>query len=196
MDPIEFVARLCETSETRKRTTQPATRAVSPAKKTKVDGLVQHLPQVDRNRFPPSTVRGAWAFVGRTGLGKTYNIYNTLKDRFGADSVLFIRNLEDLKRYEPALHSDIIFDDITHEHRPPEELINLVDTEFPASIRILHKCVNILPSCRRWFTHNCEEAFQPLLAEYEQQEAINRRLTVFLPETREEIAQKVLELIR
>lgn len=125
------------------------------------------------------------AFVGPTGIGKTFNTYYELTEK--GHRVLLCRSLEDLKDLDLTFHTDILFDDISFENRKPELLITLTDKDFHCSVRILQKSVAIPPNINKWFTHNDVDAFKPVLASWRQQEAINRRLSVVQVECRQEI---------
>lgn len=116
------------------------------------------------------------ALVGDTGVGKTYNLMRLL-EKYG-HSPLICRSLEDLKEFRLGPYTDIVFDDIDFSLKKAELLINLCDTDFPASVRILYDCVRIPPSVRRWFTNNAVEAYEPILCTTSQQAAINRRLRI------------------
>lgn len=134
----------------------------------------------------------ALAVYGETGLGKTYNMYYTLKGM--GRRVLLIRSLEQLDRLKRD-HTDIIFDDISFEFARPELLIHLCDKDFPAPIRILRKSITIPQSVNKWFTHNNIEAWTPILATVEQQAAINRRLQIVKVNNRDQIIQLCQETI-
>lgn len=135
----------------------------------------------------------SYAFVGVTGLGKTYNVFHQLKanKRFP----LLVRSLEDLCLLTQK-HTDIVFDDISFENKRPELLITLCDKDFHSSVRILKRSVVIPPGVTKWFTHNDADAFQPVLASWRQQQAIDRRLTVVKLETREGLLNILQQLLR
>lgn len=120
----------------------------------------------------------ALAIYGKTGIGKTYTTYITLK-RAGFN-VLLVRSLEDLSEFENGeqKYTDIIFDDVNFSLTKPELLIHLCDPDFHCPIRILRNNLKIQPEVRKWFTHNDISAWQPVLASVEQQEAIERRLYI------------------
>lgn len=117
----------------------------------------------------------AVALYGDTGLGKTKTSVKFCEKN--DIHYLFIRSLEDLWEYNPT-HKVIIFDDISFELSRPELLIHLTDREFHAPVRILQKCVKIVPETCRIFTHNERKAWQPILSTVAQQAAIDRRLNV------------------
>lgn len=137
------------------------------------------------------------AFYGSTGVGKTYTVYHGLK--ILKQRPLLIRSLEELDvlaKPKTCPYTDIIFDDISFELTRPELLIHLCDKDFDGGVRILHRYVKINKSIRKWFTHNNIEAWRPLLCSREQQQAINRRLTVHKVSNRNEIWKYVKKEIR
>lgn len=131
----------------------------------------------------------AIALVGPTGIGKTYTTFTYIRE--AGKVPILVRSLEDLAELDVHTHTDIIFDDISFNTKKPELLIHLCDTDFPAPVRILRNSVTIPPHIRKWFTHNSEEAFKPLLGTIDQQAAIKRRLTIKLVSTRAEVIKAV-----
>lgn len=133
------------------------------------------------------------ALYGPTGIGKTMTLYQTLTKKVGAKRILLCRNIEDLAEFKDQ--TDIIFDDLSFNLCRAELLIHLCDLDFHSSVRILRRVVKIPPSVRKWFTHNNQEAWQPILASPEQQAAISRRLTVYLIHSRAQVETLVLETL-
>ena len=114
------------------------------------------------------------AVVGASGLGKTRTLIQIFEEN--EVSYLFVRSLEDLREYEEQQH--IIFDDCDFQFKSPEQVIGLVDCEYPTTVRILRQAITIQPETYKWFLTNTIRCLQPIRATAEQQVAINRRLTV------------------
>lgn len=132
----------------------------------------------------------AFAFIGDTGIGKTYNLMHQLtKDKYFSN-VLLCRTIHDLKKVNEST-TDIIFDDIDFRLGPPEVLINLCDKDFPGSVRVLYGTATIRPEICKWFTSNSKSAFQPILATFSQQRAIDRRITFVEVDSREEVIEEI-----
>lgn len=137
----------------------------------------------------------AFALVGETGIGKTYNTYHII-DEYPDRCALLIRSLEDLAQYHYGIHTDIIFDDISFELSRPELLIHLTDKDFDAPVRILRQVIHVEAEATKWFTHNNESAYQPLLASYDQQRAIDRRLQIFFPNSKKEVISIIKKILK
>lgn len=133
----------------------------------------------------------ALAIYGRTGIGKSFTLFTTLKN--AKREILFARSLEDLDQFNSTSiqFTDIIFDDISFRLSRPELLIHLTDPLFHCPVRILRNSVRIPNTVKKWFTHNNKSAWQPILATYEQQQAIDRRLTVVKVQERFEVFKTV-----
>lgn len=134
----------------------------------------------------------AIALYGPTNTGKTKTSVLTIDKHFNGDYQL-IRHLEELKDYRGQ--SCLIFDDIDFSLVDPTQLIKLCDTDYHCSIRILKKVVRIEPTVTKIFIHNNKKAFQPILATYEQKQAINRRLKICRVTSRKEVSQKLWALL-
>lgn len=135
------------------------------------------------------------AIYGKTGIGKTYTLYHLLESK--GRHVILIRSLEELSKLKKLdCVTDIIFDDISFERSRPELLIHLCDQDFHSTIRILHQIVEIPPTIHKWFTHNNIEAFQPILASFEQLEAIRRRLQIVKVNSRKEVHESILQILQ
>lgn len=117
------------------------------------------------------------AIVGTTGIGKTRYLMERLTAIQGR-KVLLIRHMEQLIDIKKTYCTDIVFDDVSFYLAKPETLIFLCDRFYPAPVRILRNCVTIPTGVHIWFTHNCSEAYAPMLCLEDQQAAINRRLHV------------------
>lgn len=133
------------------------------------------------------------ALYGATGIGKTYTLYHTLV-KLGF-KVKLIRSLEELRDL-PSNVTDIIFDDISFELNRPELLIHLCDKDFDGGVRILRRYQVIKKEVRKWFTHNSDRAWHPVLAEPEQQRAIERRLHIQHVQGPEDITRWVMGSIK
>lgn len=132
----------------------------------------------------------AFAFIGDTGIGKTYNLMHMLKCDDYFSNIVLCRTIHDLKKVTDST-TDIIFDDIDFRLGPPEVLINLCDKDFPGSVRVLYGTATIRPDICKWFTSNSKSAFQPILATFSQQRAINRRIKFIEVDTREEVIEEI-----
>lgn len=123
-----------------------------------------------------------YAVVGPTGIGKTMTLMREL------DRPLLIRHFEDLKRLDIKFHKNLIFDDMTFCYLSrAETMIHLLDRDYHATIRVLRDTVTVPPSINRWFTHNNDDFIYPLLATEEQRAAIDRRITIFYCNNREDV---------
>lgn len=133
-----------------------------------------------------------FAVYGPTNIGKTYSTYLHFAAIFGESEILLIRNLEQLDRYKNQ--SVIIFDDISFELRKPELLIHICDRDFNSPVRILRKYIELDKAVLKVFTHNSRSAYEPILATFEQQQAIERRLDIYEVNSRECLLQTLSRL--
>lgn len=119
----------------------------------------------------PANWRCIYAW-GPTGTGKTRWALAQFK------SPLLVSHTEDLKKYRPAVHDGIVFDDMSFKDFAPNIAIHLTDFEAPRTINAKYGSVT-LPACtRKIFTSNVPwEACFPDMGEGHHG-AVARRLTV------------------
>lgn len=87
--------------------------------------------------------------VGDSGIGKTtWCKINMPKP------CLMVTHLDDLKRFEPGVHTSILFDDVSVKHLPDTSQIHLVDHENPRSIHIRYGVARIPSGIIKAFTCN------------------------------------------
>lgn len=87
--------------------------------------------------------------TGSTGIGKTtWAIKNSPKPS------LLVSHLDQLKRFNPAIHMSIIFDDMDFKHVPITAQIHLTDSEQPRPIHIRYGIVTLPRNIVKIFTCN------------------------------------------
>lgn len=87
--------------------------------------------------------------VGDSGIGKTtWCKINMPKP------CLMVTHLDDLKRFEPGVHTSILFDDVSVKHLPDTSQIHLVDHDNPRSIHIRYGVARIPAGIVKAFTCN------------------------------------------
>jgi len=101
---------------------------------------------------------------GEAGRGKT-----VWAKKYAPKPALWITHLDGLKKYDPALHKSIIFDDISFKHIPITAQIHVVDFDNPRDIHIRYGVVTIPAEVPKIFC--CNEV--PL---DDKHEAIRRRV--------------------
>jgi hypothetical protein len=70
-------------------------------------------------------------------------IKSMLCNKYGAENVLRVTNLEGLKKLNDKCYKAIIFDDVSLDGRDMEEKIAVVDVENDSDIRVLYNTVRI-----------------------------------------------------
>lgn len=95
---------------------------------------------------------------GPTNTGKTRWAYAQFT------SPLLVSHLEDLKKFRPALHDGIVFDDISLADLPPHVAIQIVDWEMPRTLNVKYGSVTLPARTRKIFTFNLgpRECFPPM----------------------------------
>nr|QKI28984.1 Rep [Forsythia suspensa CRESS virus] len=87
--------------------------------------------------------------IGDSGIGKT-----TWCKKNMPKPCLMVTHLDDLKRFEPGVHTSILFDDVSIKHLPDTSQIHLVDYENPRSIHIRYGVARIPSGIVKAFTCN------------------------------------------
>lgn len=87
--------------------------------------------------------------VGPSGIGKTTWCKINLPK-----PCLMVTHLDDLKRFEPGIHTSILFDDVSVKHLPDTSQIHLVDHHNPRSIHIRYGTARIPAGIVKAFTCN------------------------------------------
>jgi hypothetical protein len=116
---------------------------------------------------------------GPSNCGKT----QFAKAHFNAP--LLVSHIETLRRYDPAIHDGIVFDDISFAHWPPESVIHLLDIEEERDLHMRYKVWKKPAGLKMIFTHNSGNGgsdpnifYDPLgKISIEQITAIHRRYT-------------------
>jgi len=107
---------------------------------------------------------------GPTGTGKT----NFALAHF--EMPLLVRHLDDLKEFDETIHDGIVFDDISFTHVPFQQVLNVTDSDFDASVHCRFVNAKIPAGTKRIFTHNTENGIYPGDCTPTQVEAIDRRI--------------------
>lgn len=87
-------------------------------------------------------------FSGPSGIGKTEFAKAILPN------ALMVSHMDDLGKFQPSLHSGIIFDDVDINHFPRTSQIHLVDQDNGRSIHIRYGCAFIPANTKKIFTTN------------------------------------------
>mgnify|MGYP002795111197 CR=1 FL=1 len=85
---------------------------------------------------------------GESGIGKTEFATALLP------GALMVSHMDDLKHFDPDLHSGIIFDDVDVKHFPRNAQIHLMDQTKDRSIHIRYGCGFIPKGTKKIFTTN------------------------------------------
>lgn len=105
---------------------------------------------------------------GDPGVGKT-----RWAEQHFPGGFLHASDINDLAKFNPDIHTGILFDDMSFTHIPRTCQIHLVDVDDPRSIRILYGTASIPRNTKKIFTtNNLREIFNL------EDEAIRRRVTV------------------
>jgi len=90
---------------------------------------------------------------------------------------LEVEHLDTLLQLDPAIHSGIVFQDCEFSHRPPTEVIHLLDVNAEAQIHVRYQVARIPVGFPRIFTHNNYNPFyNNTTVTADQVKAIERRL--------------------
>lgn len=93
---------------------------------------------------------------GPSGIGKTQFAVSLV------ERPLFVRHVDQLKKYAPGDFGGLIFDDMSFLHWPREAQIQLLDCEMPTAIHCRYAIVELPAYTRRVFTSNvdifCDDA--------------------------------------
>lgn len=87
--------------------------------------------------------------VGDSGIGKT-----TWAKREIPKPALMVSHYDDLRKFNPAKHKAILFDDVSITHMPETSQIHLVDHENARSIHCRYGCARIPAGVFKIFTCN------------------------------------------
>lgn len=87
---------------------------------------------------------------GPSGIGKTQFAVSLL------EKPLFVRHIDQLKKFCPADYGGIIFDDMNFAHWPREAQIQLLDLEMPTAIHVRYGIVELPAYTKRIFTSNVD----------------------------------------
>ncbi|AXQ66588.1 MAG: replication protein [Circoviridae sp.] len=118
--------------------------------------------EMDTFRFNIDFMEGsAHVVYGPTGTRKTSYCVSKYPE------ALFVRHMDDLKRYDR--HQVIIFDDMSFSHLPRTAQIHLVDWDQPSSIHIRYGTAIIPRHILKIFTTNIRDIFS-------EDAAIDRRI--------------------
>ena len=85
---------------------------------------------------------------GASGTGKTSYALSLYPQ------ALLVSHMDDLTRYNPELHSAIVFDDMSFVHLPRQAQIHLVDQDHPRSIHVRYQVATIPANTIKIFTCN------------------------------------------
>jgi len=97
---------------------------------------------------------------------------------------ILISHIDDLKRFNPAIHDGLVFDDMTFQHWPPTSCIHICDMDFDRSINVKYGTANIPRLTKRIFTTNVPiESFFSDKCTDEQWNAIYRRVFIYTVDT-------------
>lgn len=136
------------------------------------------------------TIMPAFALIGPTDIGKTYGLRHLLPNN------ILIRHMDDVRHIKPH-HQHVIFDDISYKFiNTPETVIHLLDSDEATSLRILRGVVHIPPHVTKWFTHNDRDFIYPILSSDRQREAIDRRITIYEVNSRDDVRTAIIRSIR
>lgn len=106
--------------------------------------------------------------IGPANIGKT----EFAKAHF-PDGFLFVRHIETLLKFDPEIHTGIVFDDMAFRHMPRESQIHLLDVDNPSDIHVRYQTVHIPANTKKIFT--CNPQSYPFLTP---DDAVDRRVTV------------------
>lgn len=87
---------------------------------------------------------------GPSGIGKTQFAVSLV------ERPLFVRHVDQLKKFNPTDHGGIIFDDMNFCHWPREAQIQLLDCEMPTAIHCRYAVVELPSYTKRVFTSNVD----------------------------------------
>lgn len=104
--------------------------------------------------------------VGPTGCGKT-----SWATRVAPKPALWVRHMDDLRRFRDGHHASIIFDDMDFGHLPRVAQIHILDWYMPSSIHVRYGTVTIPAKTPKIFTGNSRM--------FSDDPAINRRIRIF-----------------
>lgn len=86
---------------------------------------------------------------GKSGIGKTQYACAHFPNGY-----LFVRHLDDLKRFNNKVHSGIVFDDMDFKRLPRTSQIHLLDWDEDSSIHVRHHTAFIPKKTHKIFTTN------------------------------------------
>jgi len=132
----------------------------------------------DFARGPLIRTAGKSIFLhGKSNTGKTYFAVAHFQNP------LLVSDIDQLKRFDPAFHDGLVFDDMSFRHVPPEAVIHLVDQDFDRNIRCRHYNAFIPANTAKIFVHNDDNIFFDTNGKFppsaEQKIAIARRLDCY-----------------
>lgn len=123
------------------------------------------LPKVDKPKYPLDDLGfHGWepitdwsrthVLVGPAGIGKTHFAKSHFPGGF-----LFISQIEGLKEFDPAVHTGIVFDDMSFAHMPREAQIHLVDQDDRRDIYARYTNVSIPANTKKIICVNRRDIF-------------------------------------
>jgi len=92
-------------------------------------------------------------FWGPSGFGKTQFALAHFKNP------LFVTHLDELSRFNKAVHDGIVFDDMSFSHLPRNTQIYLLDQDNNRAIHVRYKTAKLPKHTKKIFTTNTREIF-------------------------------------
>lgn len=105
--------------------------------------------------------------TGESGVGKTQYALALLQDK----NPLTVTHIEKLKDFDQNIHESILYDDVDFSKMSREEVIRIIDNEFPRDIRYRYGFKTIPPGILKIITSNKE-----FFTKYQNLEEIKRRI--------------------
>lgn len=134
---------------------------------TVIDEFTEILGTISDNRlgFERPARDKCSVVIGPTGVGKT-----TWAKRYCIKPTLWVRHIDELRRFNGEFHNSIIFDDMTFSHQPVTAQIHLVDQDDDSAIHCRYKVAKIPKDTQKIFTCNVRP--------FSENAAIDRRIHV------------------
>lgn len=143
--------------------------AFTPAFEKKYDIGCFNLPAVDWDSL---NVRQSFVLLGGTNLGKTAYALACF------ERPLFVRHIEVLKQFNPAIHDGLVLDEMSFTKWPPASVNQIYDRELPVSVHVRWGRVDLPAGVKRIFCFNDESQMYPENCPDAIKEAIDSRLEI------------------
>lgn len=118
--------------------------------------------------------RNSVVIVGPPNLGKTQYALAQL-----GECPLFVTHIDHVARFDPTVHTGILFDEVSFKKFPPSSFVSVLDRELPRQIHCRYKVAEIPADVKKIICTNDLENVIPEAATDDTLAAIEDRMTIY-----------------